>query len=144
MMDRFGRRVVAVPSLLVIGVAFLALPIADDLISLVAVAVLLGIGNGLGNGVIMTLGADTAPPRTRAEFLAAWRLMHDSGMFAGPFAVGAVAALSLAAGALTVGGLAMLGAAVMYRYIPRYSAWPRRTLQPASASEKAAHTTTPS
>jgi hypothetical protein len=51
----------------------------------------MGIGNGFGNGVIMTLGADVAPSATRAEFLAAWRLTHDAGMFLGPFAVGAAA-----------------------------------------------------
>ncbi|MBS9373736.1 MFS transporter [Rhodococcus sp. B50] len=137
LMDRFGRRAVAVPSLLVIGTAFLILPVADDLASLAAVAVVLGIGNGLGNGVIMTLGADTAPPATRAEFLAAWRLTHDTGMFAGPFAVGAVATVSLAAGALTVGGLALLGAACMFRFVPRYSPWPRRTLEPVAPAEPA-------
>lgn len=129
LMDRFGRRAVAVPSLLVIGVAFVALPFADDLVSLGIVAVVLGVGNGLGNGVIMTLGADTAPPETRAEFLAAWRLTHDTGMFAGPFAVGAVATVSLAAGAVVVGGFALAGAAVMYRFVPRYSPWPRRTVK---------------
>jgi MFS family permease len=132
LMDRYGRRVVAVPSLLVIGVAFLALPFAADLGSLAAVAVVLGIGNGLGNGVIMTLGADTAPPETRAEFLAAWRLTHDTGMFTGPFAVGAVAAVSLAGGAVTVGVLSLLGAACMFRFIPRYSAVPLQQLDPAA------------
>lgn len=142
LMDRYGRRAVAVPSLLVIGVAFLILPVADDLASLAAVAVVLGIGNGLGNGVIMTLGADTAPPATRAEFLAAWRLTHDTGMFVGPFAVGAVATLSLAAGALTVGGLALLGAACMFRFVPRYSPWPRRTLEQVAPAEPALHNIT--
>ena len=134
LMDRYGRRVVAVPSLVIIAVAFLMLPFADDVVSLTVVAVVLGIGNGLGNGVIMTLGADTAPPDTRAEFLAAWRLTHDSGMFVGPFLVGAVAAVSLAAGAVTIGGLAVAGAACMFRYVPRYSPWPRRTLQPVPSA----------
>ena len=100
LMDRYGRRVVAVPSLLVIGVAFLALPFADDRVSLAAVAVVLGIGNGLGNGVIMT--------------------------------VGAVAAVSLAGGAVTVGVLSLLGAVCMFRFIPRYSAVPLRQFDPAA------------
>lgn len=124
-MDRYGRRFVAVPSLVVIGAAYLALPFSHDLVSIGAVAVLMGVGNGLGNGVIMTLGADVAPPATRAEFLAAWRLTHDTGMFAGPLGVGALAAvvpLGPAVGA--VGGVALLGAGIMFRFIPVYSPWP--------------------
>ena len=57
---------------------------------------------------------------SRAEFLAAWRLTHDTGSFAGPLVVGAVAAVSLAGGATAIGVLAPVGAGVMYRYIPRY------------------------
>ncbi|MBC2639768.1 MULTISPECIES: MFS transporter [unclassified Rhodococcus (in: high G+C Gram-positive bacteria)] len=124
-MDRYGRRFIAVPSLLVIGVSYLALPFSHDLLSIGVVAVVMGIGNGLGNGVIMTLGADIAPPATRAEFLAAWRLTHDTGMFAGPFGVGALAAVvPLGAAVAAVGGAALLGATILFRFIPIYSPWP--------------------
>lgn len=126
LMDRYGRRFIAVPSLVVIAVAFLLLPLAHDLVTLAAVSVLLGIGNGLGNGVIMTLGADVAPPATRAEFLAGWRLTHDTGMFTGPFAVGALAAVvPLGLAVVGIGLVSAAGAAVLYRYIPVYSPWPR-------------------
>ncbi|MDV7357098.1 MFS transporter [Rhodococcus oxybenzonivorans] len=135
-MDRYGRRFIAVPSLLVIGVSYLALPFSHDLVSIGAVAVLMGIGNGLGNGVIMTLGADIAPPAIRAEFLAAWRLTHDTGMFAGPLGVGALAAvvpLGFAVGA--IGGAALLGAGLLFRFIPVYSPWPPRpSLDPGSVA----------
>lgn len=125
LMDRYGRRFVAVPSLLVLGLSYALIPLSHDLVTIMAVAVVLGIGNGFGNGVIMTLGADTAPPATRAEFLAAWRLTHDSGMFAGPFAVGALAAVVPLGGAIVaLGGSAVLGAGILFRYIPRYVPWP--------------------
>ncbi|HWV78088.1 MAG TPA: MFS transporter [Isoptericola sp.] len=125
-MDRYGRRLVAVPSLMVITVSFVVLPFTTTVVGMTAVAVLMGVGNGLGNGVIMTLGADVAPPATRAEFLAAWRLMHDSGMFLGPLAVGLVAAVApLGCAAAALGAVSGLGAAVMHRFIPRYSPWPR-------------------
>lgn len=130
-MDRYGRRFIAVPSLLVIGVSYLALPFSHDLLSIGVVAVVMGIGNGLGNGVIMTLGADIAPPATRAEFLAAWRLTHDTGMFAGPFSVGALAAVvPLGAAVAAIGGAALVGAGLLFRFIPVYSPWP-----PPTASE---------
>lgn len=120
-MDRYGRRAMAVPSLLVIGVSLFALPFAAGVIGMTAVAVLMGVGNGLGNGVIMTLGADVAPTATRAEFLAAWRLMHDSGMFLGPLAVGGVAVVApLGVAAAALGVVACAGAATMHRFIPAW------------------------
>ena len=66
-----------------------------------------------------TCAADVAPPGRRAEFLGAWRLTHDIGMFAGPIAVGAISAVTVlgaAAGALAVAGVG--GAAAMYRWFP--------------------------
>jgi hypothetical protein len=94
----------------------------------------MGIGNGFGNGVIMTLGADVAPPAIRAEFLAAWRLTHDAGMFLGPLAVGAAAATAVPLG-LAVAGLGVVstaGGGFMYRYIPQFAPWPRQP-EPAKA-----------
>ncbi|MGW0043542.1 MFS transporter [Rhodococcus sp. NPDC003348] len=138
LMDRYGRRFIAVPSLVVIGVSYLLLPLSHDLVTLGAVAVLLGLGNGLGNGVIMTVGADVAPPATRAEFLAAWRLTHDTGMFTGPFAVGALAVVvPLGVAVAGLGLVAATGAAVLFRYIPVYSPWPRNPApaNPVAVSE---------
>lgn len=126
LMDRYGRRVTAVPALLLFGTAFLILPAIHELWWLVVVAVVLGAANGMSNGLVMTLGADVSPADHRAEFLAAWRLTHDTGSFTGPLAVGVVATVSLAAGAVTIGALAVVGAAVMYRYIPRYVPLPPR------------------
>lgn len=88
----------------------------------------LGAGNGMSNGLVMTLGADVSPRDRRAEFLAAWRLTHDTGSSTGPLVVGAVATVSLAAGAMTIGALGVVGAAVMWRYIPRYVPSPRSRL----------------
>ncbi|MEV6226094.1 MFS transporter [Nocardia fluminea] len=118
-LDRYGRRAIGVPAMAVFAAGYAALPFAGSVVGLTAVAVLLGFANGLSNGVIMTVGADVAPAGQRAEFLGAWRLTHDIGMFAGPIAVGAISAvtvLGVAAGALAVAGLG--GAAAMYRWFP--------------------------
>ncbi|EID14452.1 MFS transporter [Mycolicibacterium phlei] len=127
LMDRYGRRSVAVPSLLIIAVSYFLLPFSATFLALIVTASVMGVGNGFGNGVIMTLGADVAPPATRAEFLAAWRLTHDAGMFLGPLAVGAAATAVPLGGAVAGLGLAStLGAGVMFRYIPRYAPWQSR------------------
>ncbi|MFD3464600.1 MFS transporter [Nocardia fluminea] len=118
-LDRYGRRAIGVPAMVVFAAGYAALPFAGSVVGLTAVAVLLGFANGLSNGVIMTVGADVAPAGQRAEFLGAWRLTHDIGMFAGPIAVGAISAvtvLGVAAGALAVAGVG--GAAAMYRWFP--------------------------
>jgi MFS family permease len=126
LMDRRGRRGVAVASLLVFAAAHVALPLATTAVTLGAVTVLMGVGNGLSNGVIMTLGADAAPADARAEFLGAWRLCHDLGMLAGPAAIAVVsAAAALGTAALSMGGLAAVGAGVMARWVPKRLPGPR-------------------
>jgi MFS family permease len=68
---------------------------------------LIGLGNGLSSGLMMTLGADLAPPGATGEFLGVWRLIGDVGAVMGPLLVGAVAATAgLAGGAwvLSVAG----------------------------------------
>ncbi|TCM51863.1 MFS transporter [Kribbella sp. VKM Ac-2568] len=118
-MDRFGRKWVAVPSMLVLGLAHLLLPLTHSGAALTAVALLMGIGNGLGAGVIMTLGADASPPVGRAQFLGAFRLFADTGNGAGPFLIAAVTALSSLAPAVLFMGLTGWAAAfAMSRWIP--------------------------
>ncbi|MBF6222019.1 MFS transporter [Nocardia abscessus] len=120
LMDRYGRRFIAVPSLVILAAAYLAVPLTDSVLTLSIAAVVMGIGNG----VIMTIGADIAPATSRAEFLAAWRLTHDGGFF-GPLAISGLAAIGpLAVAVLTIGGVSALGAGVMARYIPVYIPWP--------------------
>lgn len=118
-MDRLGRKWVAVPSMLLLGLAHLLLPLTDGLGTLTGVALLMGFGNGLGSGVIMTLGADASPPVGRAQFLGAFRLFADAGWGAGPFLVAAVTAVAGLAPALVVmGATGLTAAAGMARWIP--------------------------
>lgn len=121
-MDRFGRAWVGVPSLVLLGVAHLLLPLTSTLWEVGAVAVLMGIGNGMGSGLVMTLGADASPDVGRPVFLGAWRVVSDTGVAVGPLAVSVVAAAAtLGAASLTVGGIAFVGAAALARWVPRRS-----------------------
>lgn len=126
LMDRFGRRAVATPSLVLLGTAYVLLPLTGTALTLGLVAVVLGIGNGFGNGVVMTIGADVSPATNRAEFLASWRLLHDAGMFGGPLAIGVVAAQTLVGASLVIAVLAGAGAVVMWRSIPTFIPFPVR------------------
>jgi hypothetical protein len=42
-------------------------------------AAVLGVGNGLSSGILLTLGADVAPQDDPAPFLGSWRTLTDAG-----------------------------------------------------------------
>lgn len=120
-MDRFGRAFVAVPSMVVLGLAHLLLPLSTGWTSLLVVAVVMGLGNGIGSGIVMTLGADASPDVGRAQFLGAWRLCADAGNAAGPLTVSAVtAAVALGPAILVMGGVSLVGAVLLGRWAPRF------------------------
>lgn len=121
-MDVAGRLWVAIPSMLVLGTSFFLLPLTHSLVPLILVAMLMGFGNGLGSGVLMTLGSDVAPPEARAQFLGIWGICGDCGNAGGPLVVSAAAALgSLTAGVLAMGAVALAAAAGLGRWAPRWS-----------------------
>lgn len=107
-MDRFGRKVMSVPCFAVMAVGVALVPLTNSYLGLLLASTVMSFGNGLGAGSMMTLGADLAPREAAREFLGVWRLIGDTGMVAGPVAVGAIASgLSLTKSALV---LALIGA----------------------------------
>ncbi len=118
-MDVKGRLWVALPSMIIIGSALMLVPFTTGFVSLLIAAMAIGFANGIGSGLIMTLGADHAPPHGRAYFLGAWRFMADIGSTAGPALVALLAAaVSLAVGVAATGAFAFTAAAMMARWIP--------------------------
>jgi MFS family permease len=112
LMDRHGRNVVAVPVVLSVAVASLLLPLAQSAPAVTAVVALIAVGNGLGSGIVMTLGADSAPVLGRSQFLGGWRLCGDLGNTGGPLLVSAVAAVApLATACVVIGALGLAGTA---------------------------------
>lgn len=125
-MDRWGRMWTALPSMIGLGVGHIVLAFTHESASAVAwfiaIAMMLGVANGFGSGLLMTLGADLADPHDPAPFLGAFRFTADAGGAAAPLAlsgVTALASLSVASGAMGVLGL--VGAAILWRYLPRYA-----------------------
>ncbi|NUL48984.1 MFS transporter [Cellulosimicrobium funkei] len=120
MMDRRGRRVVAVCCLAGLALGTALVPLTGSPWWFAAVALLVGLGNGFGSGIVMTLGADYSPPDGRPQFLALWRLQSDAGMLAGPAALSAVTGLAgLAVGIWAVAAIAAVGAVIFARTLPR-------------------------
>ncbi|GAB15005.1 MFS transporter [Arthrobacter globiformis] len=119
-MDRRGRQWVAIPSTLIMGVALVLIPLTGGFTSLLLVALLIGFGNGISSGLVMTLGADFSPDRGRGQFLGLWRFMADAGTTGGPVLLSAVtAAASLGAGVTATGVLGFAAAGVFAVVLPR-------------------------
>ena len=83
----------------------------DSVLLFIVAVVVMSIGNGLGAGINMTIGADLSPARGRAKFLSIWALFSQVGILGGPLLISALlVAASLPAAMLTVGGIAGGGA----------------------------------
>lgn len=108
-MDRYGRTASAVPVAASAALACLVLPLAHGAVAVTLVMILLAAGNGFGSGVVMTMGADTAPVESRAQFLGGMRLGGDLGMASSPLLLAALAVIVPLSGAAVILGL--LGAA---------------------------------
>jgi len=118
-MDRYGRLWIAMPSSLLMGLALVLMPLAQGNAAFIAISLLLGLGNGIGSGVLMTLAADAAPPNARPQFLGLWRLLSDVGTCSGPFVLSALtAAFSLGLGIAGIGACGLAAAAVFWRWLP--------------------------
>ena len=108
-MDLRGRLWVALPCMLIMGASLVAIPWTTGFAGLLAVSMTLGVGNGIGSGIIMTIGADTSPPADRTRFLGIWRLITDLGGGSGITAIGA---------------LGFVAAWMFWRWLPRKTAFP--------------------
>ena len=118
-MDRWGRKWAGVPSLLTLAIGLLILPATTEVYGYGLVAMLTGIGNGFGAGLVQVLGADFAPAERRGEFLGVWRLIGDVGNAGGPFVVSFVVGIaSLGLAAICTGSLGLAGAVLMWLVVP--------------------------
>ena len=118
-MDVRGRRWVTVPSMVVMGLSLLAIPLTSGAVSLTVVSCILGFGNGIGAGMVMTLGADYSPDIGRAQFLGIWRELSDLGAVGGPALLsGVTAAVALGPAIAATGVVGLVAAGVLWKYVP--------------------------
>ena len=113
LMDVFGRLYAIVPSFLLMSGGLFMLPLTHSLLPFTVVGAVIGVGNGLGSGTMLTLSVDLAPAANPARFLGVLRMLSDSGRILGTILVGAVAdKLSLGASSLALGVVGIATAAL--------------------------------
>ena len=118
-MDWLGRKFAIIPCFFIQGIGMALIPLTVGYSSLLAAACVIGFGNGLGSGTMMTLGADLAPEDSVSEFLGIWRLIGDTGQAGGPIVIGTIAALmGLPMATLTIAGVGIAAATVFGLFVP--------------------------
>ena len=123
-MDRLGRLAIAIPAMVVMGVALICLVFTRGELTILIVAMVVSFGNGIGSGIVQTIGGDAAPVDGRRKFLGIWRLFGDTGTGVGPLIVSLVAAVaSLAASIVTAGIIGLLAAAGFAAWVPKFTAF---------------------
>jgi len=121
-MDRYGRLWAALPAMITMGLGFIILAFTETSLWFVICAVIIGLGNGLSSGILMTLGADLSPQEDPAAFLGAWHTLTDGGSAATPIIFsGIVAVASINVGTAVLGAIALLGAWGFAYWVPKYS-----------------------
>lgn len=119
-MDIKGRLWIAMPSMLIMSCCLLLMPLTTGFVSLLIVSMVLGFGNGIGSGIVMTIGADASPRTGRTQFLGIWRTITDIGGGSGPLLLSAITAtISLVAGIISIASLGFIAAYMFWRWLPR-------------------------
>lgn len=110
-MDRFGRRSSALICTTGIAIGFLLIPLTTGFGSFLTVCLIIGLTNGMGSGINMTIGTDFAHDDAPEKFVSIWRLISDIGSSVGPNGIGIMAqVLSLSASAFFTGVVGGIGA----------------------------------
>lgn len=119
LMDNLGRKYAIVPSFAIQSAGMALVAFSTDFWGLLIAAALMGLGNGISSGTMMTLGSDLAPLNSRGEFLGVWRLIGDIGATGAPLVVGWIAGLVvLQAAAGAISGAGALAALIFAFLVP--------------------------
>ena len=118
-MDRFGRKFSIVPSFTLQAIGMALIPFSGEFTTLLLATSLIGFGNGLSSGAMMTFGADLAPREGMSEFLSLWRLIGDGGHLTAPLAIGSIADLvGLSPAAFVIAGIGLSAASIFLFIVP--------------------------
>ena len=94
LMDRCGRKVSASTSIIVFACGLVVLSQSSNYAVLVAGSAIVGIGNGISSGLVMTLGGDLVMQiddrSKRGPFLGAFKTVSDTGNLLGPLLSGSL------------------------------------------------------
>ena len=119
--DQRGRRFAAVPTMVAVGLGLALIPFSTNVVTFFLVALFLSLGNAMGAGLVMVIGADLAPEGRQNQFLASYRFLLDLGVAsAAPVLSIMTAVASLASGLYLIGGVSIAGAWLMHKYLPHH------------------------
>lgn len=99
--DRYGRKLVIVPSTILTGLSFLLFLVAPSFIWFMAACMAWSIAGGIGGAAPSAYAADIAPPGMNAAAMSSFRMFAETGYVLGPIVLGLIADLSGADAALT-------------------------------------------
>jgi DHA1 family multidrug resistance protein-like MFS transporter len=141
LVDRFGRKVVIVPSTIITGVSMIVFSIAPTYGWFLAGCFFWSCASGISGSAPAAYAADMAPPGMNAAAMSTYRMLADFGYVAGPLLLGLLAdgfgtntALYTTAIGLVIFGL------LFARYAPETYRRGKRLLppQPAPVTERQA------
>ncbi len=118
-MDRFGRKFAIVPSFFLQTLGTACIPFTGGFFSLMVATGVIGVGNGLSSGSMMTLGADLAPKDNVGDFLGVWRFVGDGGRMGSPLLVGAISdVVGLQPATLAIAGAGLISCGIFALLVP--------------------------
>ncbi|ESL07165.1 hypothetical protein TRSC58_05152 [Trypanosoma rangeli SC58] len=122
LVDKFGERYTTIPTSVNLGIAFLVLAHANTLATLMLSAVLFGVADSTGCGILMTLTAEHSPPSGGASFVGLMGTLQDLGQVVGPMVSGLIMEyFGFASACYVLGGVGALNALWAYYMIPAKS-----------------------
>jgi MFS family permease len=105
---------------IILGISFVLMPFTHGVVTLACTAMIMGFGNGIGSGIVMTLAADISPAIGRPTFLGLWRELGDIGAGIGPVILSAVTALAgLGPGIIVSGFVGFAAAGALWVWTPK-------------------------
>lgn len=111
-MQRYGLKVAALPSMLLMAAAFATLACSTSALSLGIAIVLYGLGNGLCGGILNGFATSLAPSHARTQFMGLWRTVTALGGISVPPLFGIISDfLSFRSAALFTSGVGLLSIA---------------------------------
>jgi MFS family permease len=130
-MDNLGRKRAIVPSFIIQATGLALIPFTQDFAGLLVAAAIIGLGNGISSGTMMTLGSDLAPVGSRGEFLGVWRLIGDAGATGAPLVIGWIAGLVvLQTAAGVISGTGLIAAGIFAFLVPETLSKVKKKRQP--------------
>ena len=89
--DRFGRKPVIVPAVILTGVSFLLFLVAPSFSWFMAACIAWSIAGGIGGAAPSAYAADIAPPGMNAAAMSSFRMLAETGYVLGPIILGLIA-----------------------------------------------------